>query len=166
MSALTGVSSASSSELIQRLGQSRPPGAPEPGQTPPGFDETLQSTAEAAGLDATQIAELRSEIESAIEQAISESDDPGSFREAVAEVLEANGIDAEAFHTQLRETFGGPPPGGPPPSASGEAGGSDIQSLLEALDTGDEDSEDASSVTSLLSLLRNLPSGSLVNTAA
>lgn len=147
---MNSIGSIDSSVSTIMASQSRPTGRP-PGP-PPGFDEALESAAEQVGLDPTEIADLRTQIEDAISGARESGEGREAVKAAVDSVLEDNGIDVSAFKAQLeavREKMGTPPARSP----------SD-QSYAEGLAESNDES------LSILSMLQDLPAGSLLNTDA
>lgn len=166
MNGVAGLGSVQQSALMQQIQQTlRGGGMPEP---PAEMQAQFRSAAEAAGLDPSQLAGLRGDIESAVQSALQGFDGSGSPREAIegaiTGVLEDNGIDAGAFKEQLKSAMGGAAPG----AFGGFALGGDQSSgdlLGELLDDlgGDAESSDALSIAEFL---RGLPSGSLINRSA
>lgn len=151
MGTISGISSASALLTSQQVGAPRPPQGPPP-QGGGGIDmkQQVQTAAEQAGLDATQISALHSELQEAMES----SGQQGLSRdEAVSqfdEILASHGIDVEAFKSgveSLRQQSG---QGGPPPPSQSDQ------------------SEDAQGLTAaeFVELMGSLPAGSLIDTAA
>lgn len=125
----TSVSAILSAQQLKRLHED-PPANP-----PPEFTKAIESAAEQAGLDASQIADLRKDIEEALQNV--KPGDRDAAREAVAGVLDKHGIDADALKTKLaemRQTLGVP------------------SELLSESDSG-----------SVLDAIKTLPTGSLIN---
>jgi hypothetical protein len=144
-----------------------------------------ESVAEKLGMDSSTLTELHSQIQEAIQQAMTSSDGTEDMKatvdSAVDAVLEANGIDPAEFKSAMdsaAEELGMPAPGemGPPPGSAGTynaqgtvASSSSSQNdllmqLLEALQSGsDSASSQSSSGFDILSWFNNLPSGSLAN---
>ncbi|MFG0243973.1 MAG: hypothetical protein ACF8R9_14385 [Phycisphaerales bacterium JB054] len=139
----------SQSTLLQQSSAAGRPSGPPPKGPPPEMQQALESAAEDAGLDSTQIADLLATLEETAKSAIDSGADPEAMRSALDSVLEDAGIDAEALHDQFagmgmpNRGQGGPPQGA---QAYGAAEGS---------------LADATSSSQLLEMLRSLPIGSL-----
>jgi|GEM_PF-2784110 len=147
--------------LLQQLraqeGAARPEGGQRPPSgPPPGFSEAVESAAEAAGLDASAISELRSEIEEAVQHARESGENRQGVKGAVDSILEAAGLDFESIRQDLR-SLGGPQPG-TYTAKSGQA-----ETLSELFAEADDEETDA---LGLLDLLQRLPAGSLYDTNA
>ncbi|MEM9065132.1 MAG: hypothetical protein AAGB51_06535 [Planctomycetota bacterium] len=122
----------------------------------------IEEAATAAGIDPAQFETLRADIQSAVEGVFSGgTDDPrADIEAAINSVFEENGIDRDAFQSQVEGLFtqaGFATPSG----LSFDTAGSQNELLDSLFGDAGEDTED-----SLLSLLQNLPSGSLLNTTA
>ncbi len=108
------------------------------------FEAKFESAAEAAGIDPSVLAEIRTQMESAVqsalEQGLSGSELKDSVDSAVNKVLEDNGIDPETFKAQMAEVFeqmGVPQPGqggyGRPGGGFSSSGQEQQQQLLSKL---------------------------------
>lgn len=141
---VASVSSASASTATRYAKPSSPPEDP--------FADALTS----AGVDDSQLGDLLSQIQSAIASAQSasggsaDSSQSGSvdIREVVHGVLEANGVDVDAFDEAMEAN--GPPPGpppngaalGPPPGPPPTGGEGSFASALSAAGVDDESISD------------------------
>ncbi|MFI4896632.1 MAG: hypothetical protein ACIARR_02280 [Phycisphaerales bacterium JB059] len=162
MSAVSGIGGATAASPAQQLQGARPPRPPGP---PPGFEAALQSSAEGAGLDESEVSELQAAIEAAIEESRASGEGPGGAREAIAGVLESFGIDPEAFESELRSASEAVRASGRDAGRSSLGSTIAPQSLLESLNAG-ADGSSSEDLASLLERLQGLPSGSLVDIAA
>ena len=132
------------------------------------FESRLDAAAQKAGLDASQVSQLHTDIQSAIQDALKNSSSDGNnrpaIRSAVDSVLQKYGIDPSSV--------------GPQQGAHGahgahhhhhKAGGQDSGSQDQGTD-GDSDDPSAppqnATDAAVATLLRGLPSGSLVDAAA
>lgn len=156
VSAAGSIQQSSISELLkgQRSGGGN---APPP---PPPSEEAFASVGESLGLGASEVASLRGEIESAVKDALSRFDGSGSRKDAVSSavnsVLEANGIDPQAFKSAMEKLRGSDGARAPRPNVAQSQQPSD-QLFFDS-------SENESS--SLVGSFRSLPTGSLINISA
>lgn len=156
----------------------RPPqfagqGAGSRPQGVPNFGAKLQSFAEQAGYDPSAIANVKQDLQSAIETVRAGGvEDPRSFiSSTVRDSLEANGIDAKQLASDLRAQlqasgFGGLSRlGGAQGVGNGQPNANAGNDLLNELFANDD--EDSQNVGDLASLLNSrLPAGTLVNVNA
>lgn len=187
MNGVSGAGSAQQSLMMQLLQQQQ--GGLSGGGfqgPPPEIQAQFQSAAESLGIDGSQLASLRGEIETAVQDAMKSFDGSGSPKEAISSaingVLEENGIDAEEFKAQMQDIMsasGFQPPAG---FGSGFGGGfgqiqgasfdatSQQADLLSQIfgDSDDTDSAESSQSSSfnIADYFRQLPAGSLLNTSA
>ncbi|MBN2584225.1 MAG: hypothetical protein JXL80_14275 [Planctomycetes bacterium] len=161
---------------------------PAPGQGPPPgeFTAQLEAVGEQLGLSVSEVSDLKSQIDAAVQAATENLDDGSDPRAAIEEavngVLEDNGIDVEEFKSVMQSAARemGPPP---PPmygpqgqmvsdetdssSESSDAALEAIEELLAQLAAqSSDDSDSQASLISILQMLGNLPDGSLVNKEA
>lgn len=153
------------------------------------FEPKFEQAVKDSGGTNVNFDDLQSQIKSALKsviQSAGSSTDPSSMQSqiqtAVDQVLTNNGIDTSKFQSEI-----GPPPGGPfggpPPGGIGGTNSSsstdDLSTLLSALESGSSttstsSSSSADSTTSIddmmaqlmKDVLKNLPSGTFVNTSA
>lgn len=150
MSSISGISNSSS--LIQQLQSSGRPSGPPPGP-PPGHNEAIESVAEEAGLDSTEISELMTLLEETANSVKESGEGPEAMKQALDSVLEGAGIDTDALHEKLSGLTGGRPPAGGP-QGFGQS------------DQGAEASGFQFDASSIFEMLRDLPIGSLVDSDA
>ncbi|NLX13974.1 MAG: hypothetical protein GXY44_10030 [Phycisphaerales bacterium] len=133
---------------------------PEMGSRPPGgggdFDAKITEALTAAGVGSSKLDEIKNAIDEAIAEAQQKSDgkgDPEAVKSAVHEVLDAYGIDKDAFD-QTMEAGMGSRPAGPPPESGGETSNSSLSlSLLDYLDTSEESTDSYEWLAGLLQIL-------------
>ena len=154
MSTISGVSNVLSTLNTQQLtSQRQPEGPPPQGGGGADMKAQVQTAAEQAGLNATEISQLHSELQDAMETAREEG---LSQEEAIAQfdaILEENGIDVEEFKSGLDALRGGGQ--APPPPPQGE----------QSSET-EESSSSSYTAEEFIELMNSLPAGSLIDTAA
>jgi hypothetical protein len=133
------------------------------------FEAKFESAAKGAGFDVNQLKDLRSQIESAVQEAASGvTGDPRSAVEsAINGVLEDNGIDPAEFKDKMGAVF--EKMGMPTPGSAGFGGGG--YSAQGASINGNQNELLSKLIASLSGdssggLFANLPAGSLVDAAA
>ncbi len=176
MTSIAGVTSSSSSELLQILQQlarkqaestedvtlTQPPQPDESRQAE--FESRFEEALIEAGLDPARLDEVRNEIRAAISTALSESNGAADPRELVRQAVEATlqnyGVDTDKLREQMKPEMGSKPPG-PPPGGPGAAGPNGFDGKLgDALTAAGLDSSKLDEVTSeiqsaILSTLSN-----------
>lgn len=142
-------------ELKPEMG-SRPPGGPGGPGGGGDFDAKITEALTAAGVDSSKLDEIKKAMDEAIAAAQQNSDgkgDPEAVKSAVHEVLDAYGIDKDAFD-QTMEAGMGARPAGPPPGSAGETSNSSQSlSLLDYLDTSEESTDSYEWLAGLLQIL-------------
>jgi hypothetical protein len=144
MTSIAGVSSATTSELLQALqklarsptqnqtegtAQAGTPAAPPDDQAArAAFESDMKEALVAAGLDESQADAALADVQSAISSALSEADGSSDPREVVQQAVdgmlqEKYGVDTDKLHQQMEAQRGaqappGPPPGRPPEGAA------------------------------------------------
>lgn len=169
MSAVQNVGSSNLAALQQRLQRGAQP-APFQGP-PPQVQGRFQSLAESAGLDSSQLGDIKEQMRAAVENARGNdgSIDRAALKETVSGILKDNGIDPEQLRAKLQGMFqqaGFSPAARPKGSPVGGEFGTARQVLLNELNADEGAEATSGNTVSLLQLLENLPKGSLVNTAA
>lgn len=169
MSTISGIGG-SNSELIQMLQQlfrqqtqetntsTAPPGEPDESRRA-AFDADLEEALTAAGLEADQMDEVKSEIQAAISSVMSNQDDSTDRHEAVKQAIDETlakyDVDTEAFHETMEANR---PPGGP----GGPMGGGGMMGNYDASGQYQQDgtllsylteNSDSSSLSQLLASL-------------
>ena len=182
MSALSAVGSTNQSQMMQQLLKQAQGTRTQP-TPPPQFQAQLQTAVQAAGLDASTIANIQGDIQSAIKTALSGLDGSTNPREAVSsavkEVFEKYGIDPQDFKSKMAEALGQSAPSLSRPDLalssiygaekSSQSSEPDLlATLLEHLESTKNESIDDSEddAFSMVQFLQNLPAGSLINTLA
>lgn len=138
--------------MLQQLQSGGRPSGPPPGP-PPGHTEAIESVAQEAGLDSTEISDLMSALDEAASSIKESGAGPEAMKQALDSVLEEAGIDTDALHEKLSNLPGARPPRGGQQSSG--VSGLTTESTSTQLDA-----------TGLLDMLRNLPVGSLVDSDA
>lgn len=155
MNSASGVGASQSLQMQQMQGSQRGgPGGRPPGPPPEVMSE-IESAASSAGLDSSEIADLKGQIEEAAKSAMESGSDRSGVREAVNSVLEESGIDVDALNEKLSSISQAPPP-----YTRQQQGASAGASAIFG------SASDDSSVSQMVELLGNLPAGSLVNQTA
>lgn len=154
-----------SDSSVQGTGNKPPP---ESGDVPEPLWEDVEESAETAGLSADEIEELRSELKTAISEAMANldmsqtgSDGRAAIDEAVLSTLEEHGIGTDSIREKMAEGANRPP--GPPPGGQAQGQGYASQSgqsqsigdLLSSL-VSSNSSTDTDETSQLLSLLSPL----------
>lgn len=164
MSSVGSVSTPSNSLLMQMIqGQKKAGGVGPPQDGRQAFDQRLDAAASNAGLNPSQVSQLHSDIQSAVQAAIknapADANKGAVVRDAVNAVLKKYGIDPASLKSQhaggagkAHHHHGG-----------GKAGGVDQKN--------DGDADDANAVPqnptdAALAVLKGLPTGSLLDAAA
>ncbi len=150
MSSIQGIGT--SNTMLQNLQSSGRPSDPPPGP-PPGHTEAIESVAQESGLDSSEISDLMAALEEAASSAKESGKGPEAMKQALDSVLEEAGVDTDALHEKLSSLPGGRPSKGGQQTSSGTS--QTIDSTNTQLDTN-----------GLLGMLRNLPVGSLIDSAA
>ncbi|MGB7329029.1 MAG: hypothetical protein WBD31_29380 [Rubripirellula sp.] len=112
------------------------------GPPPPRPEEELSNALSAIGVDDDKAAEILSQVQEAVDAIQSGSTDPSAngelIRDAIGEVLEANGVDpAEVGDFIKANRPSGPPPHGRPPGSEATS----VESALAAANVSEEDIE-------------------------
>jgi division protein CdvB (Snf7/Vps24/ESCRT-III family) len=129
----------------------------------------FQSLAESAGLNSSQLGDIKEQMRAAVENARGDDGaiDRAALKEAASGILKDNGIDPEQLRSKLQGMFqqaGFSPAARLQGSPVGGEAGTARQDLLNEMYA--EGAEASGNTVSLFQLLENLPKGSLVNTAA
>lgn len=183
MSAVYGAGSAQQSSMLQYLQQQQGGSFQLPNLQSAGIQKPseaqIQSAAESLGIDPSEFTALRGELESAVQGALEDFDGSGDPREAISSavnsVLDANGIDADAFKAQMEDLKSAagfqPPQGGFGNFGGIQTSGYDSaqqqSDLISQLFGNEEDDKNTSSGSfNIADYFSSLPAGSLVNTSA
>jgi division protein CdvB (Snf7/Vps24/ESCRT-III family) len=137
MTSIAGVSTSSSSTLIQMLQEAirkRTEAASDVAATQSAqiastgqaeFESQFKDALVAAGLDSSRLDELKSDVQSAVSAALSQSDGTADPRQtvgdAIKQVLQSYGVDTDKLKTQMKSAMGSRP-AGPPPGGRGPGG--------------------------------------------
>lgn len=138
MSGILGVNGSSNSQLLEQLQllsrqrtETKSGTSTETSQTGEArqvqFESMLEDALSQAGLDESEIDEIRSEVHEALSSALSQSDTTTDPRKAASDaidsILQEHGIDTEALKQDMKSQAGSMRPPGPPPGGPGGPGG-------------------------------------------
>lgn len=154
-----------SDSTVQGAGNRPPP--PQNGDVPEPLWEDVESTAESAGLSEEEIEDLRSELKTALSEALENldasqsSDSRAAMDEAILSTLEDHGLDTSSIREKMSEAANrpaGPPPQGygPPAGQSqgqGQGQTQGVSSLLSSITTSSTDTDKTSKLLSWLTPL-------------